>query len=207
MSDQSGPAAHDDSRHLPDQLNLRHSKLEAKRRLAAGEFTTLHDAQPAVARGHGMSSWAMLKEHITAAEAAQGHALAHLQPLHRAHRPPGADEPRWTAGAPDPGTARHPARLVQLRASSPEGTRGEHAGQVDEVPPLVNELKSSPLARFLGLRDFGWRGVGGRVRFEPNSTMSTAATIRIVHGLSNRSPNMSVLLTGVGAQASSVGAG
>jgi CubicO group peptidase (beta-lactamase class C family) len=79
MSDQSGPAARDDSRHLPDQLNLRHSKLEAKRRLAAGEFTTLHDAQLAVAREHGMSSWAALKEHITAAEAAQGHALAQVR--------------------------------------------------------------------------------------------------------------------------------
>ena len=60
MSDQSGAAARDDSRDLPDRLSLRHSKLEAKRRLAAGEFTTLHDAQLAVAREHGMSSWAAL---------------------------------------------------------------------------------------------------------------------------------------------------
>jgi hypothetical protein len=43
VPDQSGPAAHDDVRHLPDRPSLRHLKLEAKRRLAAGEFTTLHD--------------------------------------------------------------------------------------------------------------------------------------------------------------------
>jgi hypothetical protein len=95
MSDQSGPAAHDDSRHLPDQLNLRHSKLEAKRRLAAGEFTTLHDAQLAVAREHGMSSWAALKEHITAAEAAQGHALAQVRWVLGRYGEAGM--PGWTA--------------------------------------------------------------------------------------------------------------
>ena len=95
MSDQSGPAARDDSRHLPDQLNLRHSKLEAKRRLAAGEFTTLHDAQLAVAREHGMSSWAALKEHITAAEAAHGHALAQVRWVFGRYGE--ADAPGWTA--------------------------------------------------------------------------------------------------------------
>jgi hypothetical protein len=44
------------SRDLPDRPSLRHLKLEAKRRLSAGEFTTLHDAQLAIAREHGMSS-------------------------------------------------------------------------------------------------------------------------------------------------------
>jgi hypothetical protein len=32
--------------------------------------------------------------------------------------------------------------------------------------------------------------------FDPNSTMITRATIRIFHGLSNRSPIMDVLLSG-----------
>ncbi len=79
LSDQPGAAARDDSRDLPDRLSLRHSKLEAKRRLAAGEFTTLHDAQLAVAREHRMSSWAALKEHIAAAEAEHGRALAQVR--------------------------------------------------------------------------------------------------------------------------------
>ena len=51
----------DQTRELPEQPNLRFLKLEAKRRLAAGEFATLHDAQLAVAREHGLPSWAVLK--------------------------------------------------------------------------------------------------------------------------------------------------
>jgi CubicO group peptidase (beta-lactamase class C family) len=95
MPDQSGAAARDDSRELPDRLSLRHSKLEAKRRLAAGEFTTLHNAQLAVAREHGMSSWAALKEHIAAAEAEQGHALAQVRWVFGRYGEAGA--PGWTA--------------------------------------------------------------------------------------------------------------
>ena len=99
MSDQSGPAAHDASRHLPDRLSLRHSKLEAKRRLATGEFTTLHDAQLAVAREHGMSSWAALKEHIAAAEAEQSHALAQVRWVFDRYGEAGT--PGWTAPSRD----------------------------------------------------------------------------------------------------------
>jgi len=44
------------SRAFPARPNLRYLKIEAKRRLAAGEFATLHDAQLAIAREHGMPS-------------------------------------------------------------------------------------------------------------------------------------------------------
>jgi CubicO group peptidase (beta-lactamase class C family) len=97
VPDQSGPAAHDDSRDRPDRLSLRHSKLEAKRRLAAGEFTTLHDAQLAVAREHGMSSWAALKEHIT--DAGYGDALAQVRWVFGRYADP--DAPGWTAPSRD----------------------------------------------------------------------------------------------------------
>ncbi len=50
------------SRSLPVRPSLRFLKLEAKRRLAAGEFTALHEAQAAVAREHGLPSWADLKQ-------------------------------------------------------------------------------------------------------------------------------------------------
>jgi CubicO group peptidase (beta-lactamase class C family) len=99
LSDQSGAAARNASRDLPDRLSLRHSKLEAKRRLAAGEFTTLHDAQLAVAREHGMSSWTAFKEHIAAAEAAHGHALAQVRWVFDRYGE--ADEPKWTAPSRD----------------------------------------------------------------------------------------------------------
>src|SRR5690348_14039588 len=62
-------------RSLPARPSLRHLKLEAKRRLAAGEFATLHDAQAAIAREHGLPSWAALKQ----ACAQDGPALAHLR--------------------------------------------------------------------------------------------------------------------------------
>ena len=56
----------DQSRALPDQPSLRYLKVEAKRRLSAAEFATLHDAQLAIAREHGLPSWAALKEYISA---------------------------------------------------------------------------------------------------------------------------------------------
>jgi hypothetical protein len=99
LSDQPGAAAHDDFRDLPDRPSLRHLKLEAKRRLAAEEFTTLHDAQLAVAREHGMSSWAALKEHIAAAEAEQGHALAQVRWVFGRYAE--ADAPGWAAPSRD----------------------------------------------------------------------------------------------------------
>ena len=54
------------SRAFPARPNLRYLKIESKRRLAAGEFATLHDAQLAIAREHGMPSWAALKEFVSA---------------------------------------------------------------------------------------------------------------------------------------------
>jgi CubicO group peptidase (beta-lactamase class C family) len=99
VSDQSGAAAHDDFRDLPGRPSLRHLKLEAKRRLASGEFTTLHDAQLAVAREHGMRSWAALKEHVIAAEAEHGHALTQVRWVFGRYA--GADAPGWTAPARD----------------------------------------------------------------------------------------------------------
>lgn len=84
----------DQSRSLPEQPNLRFLKLEAKRRLTAGEFTTLHDAQLAVAREHGMSSWTALKAAVEAA-APESNALPHVRWL--AGRFQDADSPAWVA--------------------------------------------------------------------------------------------------------------
>ena len=53
------------SRSLPGHPSLRHLKLEAKRRLAAGEFPTLHDAQVAIAREYGLPTWAGLKQRVS----------------------------------------------------------------------------------------------------------------------------------------------
>jgi len=69
----------DQTRELPEQPNLRFLKLEAKRRLAVGEFATLHDAQLAVAREHGLSSWTVLKETVAADQDEQNPALAQVR--------------------------------------------------------------------------------------------------------------------------------
>jgi CubicO group peptidase (beta-lactamase class C family) len=66
-------------RALPPQASLRYLKLEAKRRLAAGEFAALHEAQLAIAREHGLPSWTALKHAIAAAHRNDGHALAQLR--------------------------------------------------------------------------------------------------------------------------------
>jgi CubicO group peptidase (beta-lactamase class C family) len=101
------------SRALPSQPNLRYLKLEAKRRLAAGEFTTLHDAQLATAREHGLPSWTALKQHIesqaaqisaTAGQGAPSESYALDQVRWVMDRFAGADGPGW--GPPDEGELR-----------------------------------------------------------------------------------------------------
>ena len=88
----------DQPRPLPGQPNLRYLKLEARRRLAAGEFTTLHDAQLAIAREHGQPSWTALKQLIESRLDALGHpALTQLRWL--ISRFGSADTPGWAAPA------------------------------------------------------------------------------------------------------------
>ena len=82
----------DQSRALPHQPSLRYLKLEAKRRLSAGEFATLHDAQLAIAREHGQPSWTALKQLVEA-----GPALAQARWV--ISRFAGAGGPGWAAPA------------------------------------------------------------------------------------------------------------
>ena len=92
----SGGSRAEPSRALPDRPSLRYLKLEAKRRLAAGEFATLHDAQAAMAREHGLPNWAALKQACTepARDSQDSHALAQLRWI--VARFSGAGEPGWT---------------------------------------------------------------------------------------------------------------
>jgi len=80
-------------RALPDRPSLRYLKLEAKRRLAAGEFATLHDAQAAIARELGLPNWSALKQACTQ----DSHAVAQLRWI--VARFSGAGEPGWTPPA------------------------------------------------------------------------------------------------------------
>jgi CubicO group peptidase (beta-lactamase class C family) len=88
----------DQPRPLPGQPSLRYLKLEARRRLAAGEFGTLHDAQLAIAREHGQPSWTALKQLIESRLDELGHpALTQLRWV--ISRFGGADGPDWAAPA------------------------------------------------------------------------------------------------------------
>ena len=90
------------SRALPRRPSLWYLKLEAKRRLAAGEFTTLHDAQLAIAREHGLPSWAALKARAVAAAGPESPALTQMRWVITRLR--GADGAAWTP--PDDGELR-----------------------------------------------------------------------------------------------------
>ena len=72
-------AVSDQPRSLPDRPSLRYLKLEAKRRLAAGEFESLHLAQLAIAREHQQPSWTALKEAIEAQSDPAVPALTHVR--------------------------------------------------------------------------------------------------------------------------------
>lgn len=90
----------DESRSLPGQPSLRFLKLEARRRHAAGEFPTLHEAQLAIAREHGQSSWATLKALIADRQPdPEGAALEHVCWV--TARFAGAGQPGWPAPGAD----------------------------------------------------------------------------------------------------------
>lgn len=88
-----------ESRSLPGRPSLRYLKLEAKRRLAAGEFSALHDAQAAIATEHGLPSWAALKQLIDGRSGPESHALAQLRWIVARFRDAG--RPGWTAPGED----------------------------------------------------------------------------------------------------------
>lgn len=82
------------SRSLPDQPSLRFLRLEAHRRLAAGEFSALWEAYLALAREHGFASWTALKQVVGGSRPDPGEAvLDHLSWV--VSRMAGAGRPDW----------------------------------------------------------------------------------------------------------------
>ncbi len=90
---------HGRSRPLPTHPSLRYLKLEAKHRLAEGEFRALHDAQAAIARDYGQPSWAALKQYINNHCPQDSPALSHLMWVISRFRDAG--EPTWAAPGQD----------------------------------------------------------------------------------------------------------
>jgi CubicO group peptidase (beta-lactamase class C family) len=128
------------SRSLPARPSLRFLRLEAKRRLAAGEFPTLHEAQAAVAWEHGLPSWAALKQACAQARlpeppepAQESHALAQLRWL--ISRFSDAGRPGWTPPADDELAEHFDDRLL---AAVPAGRL---VAQLSEAVPKTPDLR------------------------------------------------------------------
>ena len=83
------------ARTLPARASLRYLKLEAKRRLSAGEFSALYEAQLAIAREHGQPSWAALKKLIGSRSRQESHVMPHLRWVASRFRDAGT--PGWVA--------------------------------------------------------------------------------------------------------------
>ena len=131
------------SRSLPARPSLRHLKLEAKRRRAASEFATLHDAQAAIAREHGLPSWARLKQVCAAQNGAaeDGAALAHLRWI--VERFSGADRPGWTPPGEDEFREHSDDRLL---AAIPAGGLAEAiAGMAADLLTELVVVGQAPL--------------------------------------------------------------
>ena len=174
------------SRALPHQPSLRYLKLEAKRRLSAGEFATLHDAQLAIAREHGQPSWTALKQLVEA-----GPALAQARWV--ISRFAGAGGPGWAAPA-DAELREHfdedylrlvPAdTMTQVLARVAEHLRGELVvttetplGVRGEISGLRLEAaaQAAPPHRLTRLRLYplGQRVTDPRVTAPPTATSGT----------------------------------
>jgi CubicO group peptidase (beta-lactamase class C family) len=110
-------------------------RLEAKRRLAAGEFPTLHEAQAAIAWEHGLSSWAALKQACASSQppepAQESHALAQLRWL--ISRFSDAGRPGWTPPADDELPEHFDDRLL---AAVPAGRL---VAQLSKIGPDLRE--------------------------------------------------------------------
>jgi CubicO group peptidase (beta-lactamase class C family) len=83
------------ARALPARPNLRHLKVEARRRMKSGEFPALYEAQLAIAREHGQPSWAVLKELVCGKAQPESRALSQLRWIISRFADAGA--PGWAA--------------------------------------------------------------------------------------------------------------
>ncbi len=147
----SGHSPAGQSRSLPDRPSLRFLKLEARERLAAGEFGTLHAAQLAIAREHGQPSWAALKQLIAAQPRPDGHALGQVRWV--LSRFAGADGPAWAAPGEDELTGHlEPRFLAQVRPAQITAALSPHAALLREELVVLEDTPLAVRAQVGGLQ-------------------------------------------------------
>src|SRR6266511_474465 len=136
-------------RSLPDRPSLRYLKLEAKRRLAAGEFPALHDAQAAIAGEYGLPSWAALKQLICGQPQQDSHALSQLRWLIGRFRDAGA--PAWSVPGEDE-LGQHVGGPVLA-----ETPAGELVATIVQMAPLLSGelvvMAQAPLSASVQIAD------------------------------------------------------
>src|SRR6266542_2601941 len=140
-------------RSLPRRPSLRYLKLEAKRRLAAGEFAALHDAQAAIAWEHGLPNWTALKQLICAQPQQEGHALAQVRWVIARFRDAG--QPAWAA--PDDDELRQhfdDQLLTAVPAGELIAAITSVAADLREEPIVVGQAPLSARVRIAGLEVF-----------------------------------------------------
>jgi CubicO group peptidase (beta-lactamase class C family) len=128
-------------RSLPDQPSLRYLKLEAKRRLATGEFATLHDAQLAIAREHSLPSWNALRQAVETSASQPSPALEQVSWL--ISRFNGADYEGWAV--PGDGELREHFSERFLSTVTPERLIRTLAGRAAELRDEANVGFAEPL--------------------------------------------------------------
>jgi hypothetical protein len=141
------PSRAPSSRSLPARPSLRYLKVEAKRRLAAGEFARLHDAQAAIARELGLPNWAALKQACTQ----DGHAVAQLRWI--VARFSGAGEPEWTPPGEDELREHFDDRfLAVVPASNLVGAIAKVAADLRQEFRVISQGPLQAMVELAGLR-------------------------------------------------------
>ena len=139
------------ARSLPGRPSLRHLKLEAKRRLSAGEFSALYEAQLAIAREHGQPSWKALKRLVDGQSGQRSHVLPQLRWVVYRFRDAGTAS--WRA--PGVSELRQHFSDEFLRRIPPGELIAALAGMAAELRGGYVVTAASPLAaqiRFAGLQ-------------------------------------------------------
>jgi len=144
-------------RPLPVRPSLRYLKLEAKRRLAAGEFSSLHDAQVAIAWEHGLPSWAALKQLISGQVQQESHALPQLRWV--ISRFSGAGQPSWAPPTDDELRQHFDDRfLAQIPAGELIAAITGVAGELREEPVVLGQSQLEARVQIAGLEVFASAG-------------------------------------------------
>jgi len=137
------------ARSLPSRPSLRHLKLEAKRRLSAGEFSALYEAQLAIAREHGQPSWAALKKLIDGRPRQESHVLPQLRWVASRFRDAGT--PGWVA----PGVSELRQHFSEefLRRTPPGKLIATITGMAADLREAYVVIAEAPLAAKVKIAD------------------------------------------------------